>query len=229
MEKDDLLNSDFLKKFKNEEELSSFLKELHTRGLEKILEAEMDVHLCYDKNDPKGNNSGNSRNGLSKKSLKTEYGEAEINVPRDRDSSFSPVIVPKNSNKSLSVQNLVISLYAKGMSLSDIEDELHNIYGFKLSRSAISNITEKVNQDMLDWQNRPLDNLYFIVWMDGIVFKVRDQGKVINKTVYLAVGLNKEGYKELLGIWLGKNESASFWMGVLTDLKARGVEDILVL
>ncbi len=228
MEKEDLLNSDFLKKFKTEEELSSFLKELHTRGLEKILEAEMDVHLGYEKNDVKGNNSGNSRNGLTTKNIKTEFGESSIKVPRDRSSSFSPIIVPKHSNKSLSVQNLVVSLYAKGMSLSDIEDELHEIYGFKLSTSAISTITEKVNQDVLDWQNRPLDNLYFIVWMDGIVFKVRDQGKVINKTVYLAVGLNKEGRKELLGIWLGKNESSSFWMGVLTDLKARGIEDILV-
>jgi len=228
MEKEDLMNSDFLKKFKTEEELSSFLKELHTRGLEKILEAEMDIHLGYDKNDVKGNNSGNSRNGLTSKNIKTEFGEANIQVPRDRTSSFSPIIVPKHSNKSLSVQNLVISLYAKGMSLSDIEDELHEIYGFKLSTSAISTITEKVNQDILDWQNRPLDSLYFIVWMDGIVFKVRDQGKVINKTVYLAVGLNKEGRKELLGIWLGKNESSSFWMGVLTDLKARGVEDMLV-
>lgn len=228
MEKEDLMNSDFLKKFKTEEELSGFLKELHTRGLEKILEAEMDIHLGYDKNDVKGNNSGNSRNGLTSKNIKTEFGEANIQVPRDRTSSFSPIIVPKHSNKSLSVQNLVISLYAKGMSLSDIEDELHEIYGFKLSTSAISTITEKVNQDILDWQNRPLDSLYFIVWMDGIVFKVRDQGKVINKTVYLAVGLNKEGRKELLGIWLGKNESSSFWMGVLTDLKARGVEDMLV-
>lgn len=228
MEKEDLMNSDFLKKFKTEEELSSFLKELHTRGLEKILEAEMDIHLGYDKNDIKGNNSGNSRNGLTSKNIKTEFGEANIKIPRDRTSSFSPIIVPKHSNKSLSVQNLVISLYAKGMSLSDIEEELHEIYGFKLSTSAISTITEKVNQDILDWQNRPLDNLYFIVWMDGIVFKVREQGKVINKTVYLAVGLNKEGRKELLGIWLGKNESSSFWMGVLTDLKARGIEDILV-
>ena len=228
MEKEDFLNSDFLKRFKTEEELSSFLKELHTRGLEKILEAEMDVHLGYEKNDILGNNSGNSRNGLNQKKIKTEFGETNIKVPRDRNSSFSPIIVPKHSNKSLSVQNLIISLYAKGMGLSDIEEELHEIYGFKLSTSAISTITDKVNQDILDWQNRPLDNLYFIVWMDGIVFKVRDNGKVINKTVYLAVGLNKEGRKELLGIWLGKNESASFWMGVLTDLKARGIEDILI-
>ena len=114
------------------------------------------------------------------------------------------------------------------MSVSDIEEEMHEIYGLNLSTSAISNITNKVNQQAIEWQNRPLDNLYLIVWMDGIIFKVRDNGKVINKTVYLCVGLNKNGFKEVLGMWIGKTESSSFWMGVLTDLKARGVEDILV-
>ena len=114
------------------------------------------------------------------------------------------------------------------MSVSDIEEEMHEIYGVNLSTSAISNITNKVNQQAIEWQNRPLDNLYLIVWMDGIIFKVRDNGKVINKTVYLCVGLNKNGFKEVLGMWVGKTESSSFWMGVLTDLKARGVEDILI-
>jgi putative transposase len=228
MEKEELLNSDFFKKFKSEEELTGFLKEMHSRGLEKMLEAEMDVHLGYEKHSTEGNNSGNSRNGLTSKTLKTEYGEAEIKIPRDRNSTFSPVIVPKHQNKSISVQNIVISLYAKGMSVSDIEDELREIYGFRLSTSAISTITAKVTQDIIDWQKRPLESLYFIVWMDGIVFKVRDNGKVVNKTIYLAVGLNQEGHKELLGIWLGKNESASFWLGVLTDIKARGTQDILI-
>lgn len=228
MDKDDILNSDFLKQFKDEEELSVFLKELHSKALEKMLEGEMDAHLGYEKNSPEGNNTGNSRNGLTTKKIKTEFGESEIKIPRDRNSEFSPVIVPKNKNKSLSVERLVISLYAKGMSVSDIEDELREIYGFKLSTSAISIITNKVNQHISEWQARPLEPFYFIVWMDGIVFKVRDSGKVINKTVYLAVGLNKDGKKELLGMWLGKNESASFWMGVMTDLKARGVQDILI-
>jgi transposase-like protein len=228
MKKEDLFNSDFLKQFKDEIELSNFLKELHSKALEKMLEGEMDIHLGYDKNSPEGNNTGNSRNGLTNKKIRTEFGESDILVPRDRNSSFSPIIVPKGSKNSLSVEKLVVSLYAKGMSVSDIEDELKEIYGFSLSTSAISTITHKVNQHIVEWQSRPLDSLYFIVWMDGIVFKVRDNGKVINKTIYLAVGLNKEGRKELLGMWLGKNESASFWMGVLTDLKARGVEDILI-
>lgn len=121
-----------------------------------------------------------------------------------------------------------MSLYAKGMSVSDIGSEMHGIYGVNLSTSAISHITNKVSQQAIEWQNRPLDNLYLIVWMDGIVFKVRDSGKVINKTVYLCVGLNKDGFKEVLGMWVGKTESASFWMGVLTDLKARGVNEILI-
>ena len=228
MKKEDLFNSDFLKQFKDEIELSNFLKELHSKALEKMLEGEMDVHLGYDKNSPEGNNTGNSRNGLTDKKIRTEFGESGIKVPRDRNSSFSPIIVPKGNKNSLSVEKLIISLYAKGMSVSDIEDELKEIYGFNLSTSAISTITHKVNQHIVEWQSRPLESLYFIVWMDGIVFKVRDNGKVINKTIYLAVGLNKDGRKELLGMWLGKNESASFWMGVLTDLKARGVEDILI-
>jgi transposase-like protein len=128
----------------------------------------------------------------------------------------------------MSLEKLVISLYAKGMSTSDIEDELRNIYQINLSSSSISIITGKVSQSAQEWQNRPLERQYMIVWMDGIVYKVRDDGRVINKTIYLCVGLNKSGYKEVLGLWVGKSESSSFWMSVLTDLKARGVEDILI-
>ena len=125
-------------------------------------------------------------------------------------------------------RELVISLYAKGISISDIEEEMREIYEIELSTSAISIITNKVNQAAQEWQNRPLDPVYLIVWMDGIVFKVRDNGKIINKTVYLCVGLKQNGLKEVLGMWVGKSESSSFWMGVLTDLKARGVQDILI-
>ncbi|WP_299009644.1 transposase [uncultured Tenacibaculum sp.] len=125
--------------------------------------------------------------------------------------SFEPIVVPKHQSMAPPLENIIISLYAKGMSVSDIEEELYEIYGYKLSTSAISITTDKVNQRLLDWQNRPLESVYCVVWMDGIVFKVRQAGKVINKTIYLAVGLNREGYKELLGIWLGQNESASFY------------------
>ena len=134
----------------------------------------------------------------------------------------------KHESCGLSIEKLVISLYAKGMSVSDIEEEMREIYEIDLSTSAISIITNKVNQAAQEWQNRPLDPVYLIVWMDGIVFKVRDNGKIINKTVYLCVGLKQNGLKEVLGMWVGKSESSSFWMGVLTDLKARGVQDILI-
>ena len=220
------LNKELLKGFKSETELSNFLKELHSKALEAMLEGELDAHLGYEKHQK--SESSNARNGKTSKTVKTEYGQTNIEVPRDREGSFDPIVVPKHQSKSLSVENLVISLYAKGMSVADIEDELHHIYGFKLSTSAISIITNKVTQEAIEWQNRPLEAIYCVVWMDGIVFKVRQQGKVVNKTIYLAVGLNREGYKEPLGMWLGENESASFWLGVLTDLKARGVEDILV-
>ena len=188
----------------------------------------MDEHLGYEKNRIEGNNSGNSRNGTYNKTVRNHYGESIIKVPRDRNGEFELIVVPKYECTGLSIEKLVISLYAKGMSVADIESELREIYKITLSSSAISIITSKVIQAALDWQNRSLDSLYLIVWMDGIVFKVRDNGKVINKTIYLCVGLNQQGLKEVLGMWIGKSESSAFWMSVMSDLKARGVEDILI-
>ena len=224
----EFLSKEFLSQFKTGEDVTAFMKELHTRVYEQMLEAEMDNHLGYEKHSNQGDHSGNSRNGSYRKQIQTEMGESVIQVPRDREGEFEPIVVPKHQSRGLSIERLVISLYAKGMSVADIESEMQEIYGINLSTSAISIITNKVSQAAIEWQNRPLDSLYMIVWMDGIVFKVRENGKVINKTVYLCVGLNKEGLKEVLGMWIGKNESAAFWMGVLTDLKARGVEDILI-
>ena len=226
MKKEDLLNDEFLKQFKTGEELESFLSQLHKRGIEKMLEGEIDAHLDYAKH--QRSNNPNSRNGSSKKQIKTSYGESEIRVPRDRDASFEPQIVPKRSRLAKGIKSMVISLYAKGMSNSDIEEQIRELYDFNISTSTISKITDKISEDIVAWQNRPLEPLYFIVWMDGIVFKVRENSRVINKTIYLAVGLKRDGKKEVLGMWLGKAESASFWMGVLTDIKARGVQDILV-
>jgi len=226
MKKEDLFDAEFLKEFKTPEDFNHFMTTLYKRGIEKMLEGELDAHLGYDKHESTPNK--NSRNGYSKKKIKTEYGKTEINVPRDRDSSFDPVIVPKRSQLSSGVENVIISLYAKGMSNSDIEEQLQDVYGFTVSTSTISRITQKVTADALVWRNRPLESQYLIVWMDGIVFKVRENSKVINKTIYIAVGLRLDGHKEVLGLWLGKKESSSFWMTVLTDLKARGVEDILI-
>ena len=224
----EMLSKEFLSQFKTEEDVSQFLKDLHSQVLEQMLQGEMDAHLGYDKHSSNGYNSGNSRNGRFSKKIQSEHGEHIIEVPRDRNGEFEPIVVPKHQSRGLSIERLVISLYAKGMSVSDIEDELRDIYKINLSTSAISIITNKVTQAASEWQNRPLERFYMVVWMDGIVFKVRESGKVINKTVYLCVGLNNRGYKEVLGMWIGKTESSSFSMSVLTDLKARGVEDVLI-
>ena len=200
----EFLSKEFLSQFKTGEDVTAFMKELHTRVYEQMLEAEMDNHLGYEKHSNQGDHSGNSRNGSYRKQIQTEMGESVIQVPRDREGEFEPIVVPKHQSRGLSIERLVISLYAKGMSVADIESEMQEIYGINLSTSAISIITNKVSQAATEWQNRPLDSLYMIVWMDGIVFKVRENGKVINKTVYLCVDLNKEGFI------------------------ARGVEDILI-
>lgn len=226
MKKEDFLNDDFLKQFKTGEELSSFLKSIQKRGIEKMLEGELDAHLDYEKNQTSDN--PNTRNGYSSKKVRTSLGEAQIKVPRDRDASFNPMLVPKRQSMVDGVENVIISLYAKGMSNSDIEEQIREVYGFDISTSTISRITDKVINDIVAWQNRPLEPVYLITWMDGIVFKVRENSKVINKTMYIAVGLRRDGKKEVLGLWLGKNESAAFWMGVLTDIKARGVQDLLI-
>lgn len=226
MKKEDLLNDDFLKQFKTGEELHDFLKQIQKRGIEKMLEGELDSHLGYGKNEKSDN--PNARNGFSQKKVKTSLGESDIQVPRDRDASFNPMLVPKRGSMVDGIENVIVSLYAKGMSNSDIEEQIREVYGFDVSTSTISRITDTITNDVVAWQNRPLEPVYLIVWMDGIVFKVRENSKVINKTVYIAVGLNRDGKKEVLGLWLGKNESAAFWMSVLTDMRARGVEDILI-
>lgn len=226
MNKEELLNADFLKQFKSGDELNAFLKELQKRGIEAMLEGEMDAHLGYEKHEL--SEEKNSRNGHGKKTIRTSQGSSEIKVPRDRESTFAPMIVKKRRNMVDGIENVIISMYAKGMSNSDIEEHMRDVYGFDVSTSTISRITERVSSDIVAWQNRPLESTYLIVWMDGIVFKVRENSKVINKTIYLAIGLRIDGRKEVLGLWLGKNESSAFWMSVLTDLKARGVNDILI-
>ena len=226
MNKDDLLNDDFLKSFKDGKELNSFLQQLQKRATEKILEGELDAHLDYAKNQPA--QSTNRRNGYGTKTIKNSYGEAEIKVPRDREGSFDPQLIPKRKGMAAGIESIIISLYAKGMSNYDIEEQIKDLYDIQVSTSTISRITDAIKSDIIAWQNRPLEEQYLIVWMDGIVFKVRENSKVINKTVYIAVGLRIDGKKEVLGLWLGKNESSSFWMSVLTDIKARGVQDILI-
>lgn len=226
MDNEQQLTDAFLKQLKTGDQLNSFLAQLQKRGIEKILEGELDAHLGYDKHGK--SSSSNARNGTSSKQVKTSFGESTVQVPRDRDASFIPMLLPKRQNMVDGLESVIVSLYAKGMSVTDIEEQIREVYNFEVSTSTISRITETVVNDIVAWQNRPLEPVYLIVWMDGIVFKVRENSKVINKTIYLAVGLNRDGKKEVLGMWLGKNESAAFWLGVLTDLKARGLEDILI-
>jgi len=223
-----VLTPEFLKQFKDSGELNTFMEELYARAMEQMLEGELDSHLGYEKHSPEGINTGNSRNGKTSKTVKTTLGEVELEVPRDRNGSFEPVLIPKRSRKVEAIEDIIISLYARGMTVRDIEAQIREVYGYNISDATISNVTAKVQILVTEWQSRPLSSMYYVVWMDGIVFKVRQNGKVINKTVYLAVGLNSEGHKEMLGMWLGEGESASFWMGVMTDLRARGVEDILI-
>ena len=226
MKPEEILNEAFLKQFKNGTELTTFLEDLHKRGIEKILEGELDAHLDYEKHQKRSDT--NTRNGYTSKKLKTTLGETTIQIPRDRESSFNPMLIKKRQSTVDGIENIIISLYAKGMSTSDIEQQIHEMYDFNISTATISGITDRITGDIIAWKNRPLEQTYLIVWMDGIVFKVRENSKVINKTIYIAVGLRTDGKKEVLGLWLGKNESSAFWMSVLSDIKARGTQDILI-
>jgi putative transposase len=209
-------------------EITAKLKGLFSGALEKMLEAEMDEHLGYDKHSVIGNNSGNSRNGYGKKTIKSEWGESEIAIPRDRNGSFEPQVIEKRQTRTDDVETRVLAMYAKGMSTRDIEDHLRDIYGVDVSPGLISRITDKIMPAVAEWQSRPLDAVYPVVFLDGIVFKVRKDGKVINKCLHSVLGINMEGRKEILGMWMNENESASFWTTVCNELRNRGVEDILI-
>ena len=210
------------------QDLTEKLKNLFAGALEKMLEAEMDEHLGYEKNSVLGNNSGNSRNGYGKKTIKSEWGESEIFVPRDRNGSFEPQIIEKRQTRTDDIETRVLAMYAKGMSTRDIGDHLRDIYGIEVSASLISRITDKIMPDVAEWQVRPLSEIYPVVFFDGIQFKVKKDSKVINKCVYTVLGLDTDGKKDILGIWMSENESASFWASVFNELRNRGVRDILI-
>jgi len=210
------------------EDVHTIIKNLFKGTLESMLQSEMDEHLGYDKHSVTGNNSGNSRNGYNKKTLKTELGECEILVPRDRNGEFEPQLIAKGQTRSDNLESRILAMYAKGMSTRDIEDHLRDIYGVDASPALISRITDKVLPAVTEWQSRPLDAVYPIVFLDGIVFKVRTDSRVKNKCIYSVLGINMDGKKEILGIWMSENESASFWTNVCNELRNRGVEDILI-
>lgn len=213
-------------KVKTAQEGKLLLSDLYKYGIEAMLKAELDEHLLHNRNEQSPD--GNYRNGTSKKRLKSDLGGISLDIPRDRNSSFSPIAVPKHKRMVDDIEDVVIGLYARGMNTRDIEDQIKDIYGISISETTVSNITASVIEYVREWQNRPLENVYYAIWMDALVFKVKDHNKIINKAVYLVLGLTKEGKKEVLGMWINPTESASFWMSVLTDLKARGVEDILI-
>lgn len=201
---------------------------LTSRLLNKVLEAEMDIHLGYKKNSNEGDNSGNSRNGYSKKTVLTQDQKVELNIPRDRNSEFEPEIVPKYSKRLPLFNDQIISLYSRGMTTRDIQAHLNEIYGVDVSPELISKVTDAVLEDVKSWRIRTLDSIYPIVYLDALCIKSRQNGKNENKALYLALGINMEGRKEVLGFYLSENEGAKFWLGVLTDLKNRGVEDIFI-
>lgn len=197
--------------------------------LENSLEAELDEELGYSKYDYRNKNTNNSRNGHSQKTLKTSFGDTVIDVPRDRNGDFEPQIIKKNQTiLTGDIEEKIISMYAKGMTTKDIETHIREIYGLECSDTTVSRITDKVLPVVKEWQSRPLEEIYAVVFMDAIHFHVRSEGRVIKKAVYIAIGIRMDGLKEVLGMWVGENESAKFWLTVMNSLKNRGIEDILI-
>jgi len=204
------------------------LKQLTARLVERALQGEMTEHLGYERHDPKGRSTANSRNGTSSKTLTTDHGPVEIEVPRDRDASFEPRLVKKRQTRFTGFDEKILGMYARGMTVRDIQSHLEDIYGVDVSTDLISRVTSAVSEDVTAWQNRPLDAVYPIVYLDALMVKVRDQGVVRNKAVYIALGVTLAGSKEVLGLWIEQNEGAKFWLKVVNELKTRGVRDILI-
>ena len=209
-------------------EIQEKLKRLFAGTIEQMLEAEMDEHLGYDKNSVLGNNSGNSRNGYNRKTIISDYGTSEIAIPRDRNGEFEPKALEKRQVRTNEIEEKIIAMYSKGMSQRDIEDTLREIYGAEVSPSLVSKITDKILPEVNEWQNRPLESIYPIIYFDGIVFKSRKDNQIVNKCVYSVLGIDMDGYKDILGCWISENEGASFYANICADLKKRGVKDIFV-
>nr|WP_228846432.1 IS256 family transposase [Clostridioides sp. ES-S-0107-01]UDN53041.1 IS256 family transposase [Clostridioides sp. ES-S-0107-01] len=207
-------------------DIQDMLKDLFASTIHQMLEAELDDHLGYDRYDNKNKNTKNSRNGYRNKNVKSDFGEITLNIPRDRNGDFEPKVIRNYENDISGIENQVIGMYSKGMSTRDISSHLKSIYGIDISHSLIAKITDRVIP--LAHENRPLDMIYPIVFMDAIHYKVRSEGRIINKAAYIAIGINLEGIKEVLGIWIGENESSKYWLKVLTDVRNRGVKDILI-
>jgi putative transposase len=220
-----------MKNYKKPEDLigeSGLLKQLTKALIERAMKTEMTAHLGYEKHEPAGKKSGNSRNGKSKKTIKGEFGNMEIAVPRDRNSTFEPVIIPKGETRFTGFDDKIISMYARGMTTRDIQAHLQEMYGVEVSPTLVSQVTDAITEEITLWQNRPLEEVYPIIYLDAVRVKVRHNSTVINKAVYLAIGITWDGAKEVLGMWIAETEGAKFWLQVVTELKSRGVNDIFI-
>jgi putative transposase len=233
MDKDneDTLIKELLANYKGPEDLigqNGLLKRLTKKLVEGALGAEMTHHLGYEKHDSAGEGTGNSRNGVSPKMLKGDFGQVEIEVPRDRNGSFEPKIVAKHQRRFTGFDDKILSMYARGMSTREIQGHLAEIYQIEISASLISEVTDAVMEEVKTWQNRPLENLYPVLFLDALMVKMRHEGRVENRAVYVAIGIDLQGQKDVLGLWTSANEGAKFWLQVLTDLRNRGVKDIFI-
>jgi putative transposase len=225
------LLDELLKDYQKPEDLlgqDGLLQQLTKALLERALNGELTHHLGYQKHSSEGDNSGNSRNGSTPKTLRGKRGQVQINVPRDRNSDFEPQLVKKNQTRFDGLDDKIISLYSRGMTQREIQGHLEEIYGVEVSPSLISTVTDAVLDEVRAWQTRPLDAIYPILYLDALQVKVKSQGRVTNKAIYLAFGVNLQGLKEVLGMWASDAEGAKFWMGVVTELKNRGVQDIFI-
>lgn len=204
------------------------LKQLTKALLERAMQAELTDHLGYEKHDRAGQNSGNSRNGKTRKKLKGDFGEMEVETPRDRNGTFEPKIVAKHQTRWTGFDEKILSMYARGMTTREIQGHLEEIYGVDVSPTLISNVTEAVQDEVRNWQNRPLEPIYPVLFLDALYVRMRDNGHVQNRAVYVVIGINLEGNKEVLGLWTSAHEGSKFWLQVLTELRNRGVEDIFI-
>jgi putative transposase len=230
-DKEDALIRDLLANYKGPEDLigeNGLLKRLTKKLVEGALGAELTHHLGYEKHDAAGQGSGNARNGASSKTLKGDFGKVDIEVPRDRNGSFEPKIVAKHQRRFTGFDDKILSMYARGMSTREIQGHLAEMYQVEVSASLISDVTDAVLEEVKTWQSRPLENLYPVLFLDALMVKMRHEGRVENRAVYVAVGIDAQGQKDVLGLWTSANEGAKFWLQVLTDLKNRGVKDVFI-
>lgn len=224
-----LIDQMLVKQGRTPEDINSLLKQLTKAVLERAMRGELTEHLGYGKHDPAGHNSGNSRNGVTSKTLSGDFGEIELETPRDRNGEFEPQIVKKNQTRWTGFDDKILSMYARGMSTREIQGHLEEMYQVEVSPSLISEVTEGVMEQARVWQNRPLDAFYGVVFLDALYVKMRHEGRVENRAVYVALGINLEGQKDVLGLWTSAAEGAKFWLNVLTELRNRGVRDIYLV